>query len=115
MSKLITELASRVEAQMRAMVRTLQRPDAELRSVFHGPPLHYMQLVLERLASEGGLELELADAAEVPKERSLSTAYVQKRCRRCGRSRSDDMAERAIDRIRMADPREPLASLRRFT
>ncbi|MCC7054223.1 MAG: hypothetical protein IT355_13235 [Gemmatimonadaceae bacterium] len=65
MSKLIAELASRVEAQMRAMVRTLQRPDAELRSVFHGPPVHYMQLVLERLASEDGLQLELADGTPV--------------------------------------------------
>ena len=58
------------------------------------------------------MELELACTAQMPKERSLAAAHVQQHRRRSDRSRSDEMAEGAIDRFRMAAFGKAAAGLR---
>src|SRR5690242_7156911 len=50
---------------MKDSIKGLLSGEAELRSVFNGPPIRYLRLVLDRLTSEGGIDAELATGERV--------------------------------------------------
>ncbi|MCO4099655.1 MAG: hypothetical protein HEQ38_09705, partial [Gemmatimonas sp.] len=65
MSRLVDEIAAAVVQRIKEYVRSLKDRDAELRSVFHGPPVPYLREVLQKLAGSGGLEVELQSGESV--------------------------------------------------
>ncbi|HEX8362585.1 MAG TPA: hypothetical protein VF613_20865, partial [Longimicrobium sp.] len=65
MTRLVQEITSYIEDQMRAAARTLQGPGGALRSVFHGPPLPFLEPILERLTAGSGLAVTLGDSEDV--------------------------------------------------
>jgi len=65
MSRLVDEIVSVVAKRVRANARTLQNSDAELRTVFHGPPIPYLREVLQRLEVNGGIEVALQSGESV--------------------------------------------------
>jgi hypothetical protein len=65
MSRLVDEIAAAVGQRIKTYARTLKDEDAELRSVFHGPPVSYLREVLHKLAGSGGLEVELQNGDSV--------------------------------------------------
>lgn len=56
MHRLITEIATRVKADIQALVRNVQAPNVELRSVFHGPPPDLLRLVFDELVRDDFIE-----------------------------------------------------------
>ena len=64
MNKLVSEVAKHVRQRMRTVARTLPG-DQDLRTVFHGPPLRYLEPVLRLIQEEGGLEVELGNGDSV--------------------------------------------------
>ena len=76
MIKLVSEVAKHIQDRMRAIARSLPG-DQALRSVFHGPPLCYMEPVLHLIQKEGGLDVVLGNGDPVsipvllPVERTL--------------------------------------------
>jgi hypothetical protein len=62
---LVREIAGFIENRVRGAVRTLQDPGGELRSIFHGPPLEFLEPVLQCLTPTGGIEATLGDGSQV--------------------------------------------------
>ena len=65
MNRLVTEIAAFIEHRTRGIVGSLADSDAELRSVFHGPPILYLRAVLSQLSKKGGIECELRNGEKV--------------------------------------------------
>lgn len=61
MSRLVPELARRIRERMQASARDVNGASAELRSVFHGPPMEFLGVVFKDLVSGGGIEVEGGD------------------------------------------------------
>lgn len=59
MNRLVSEIVRRVRDTVQSAALNLQGPSAELRTVFHGPPLQYLRPVLEALVVDGGIEAQL--------------------------------------------------------
>lgn len=58
MSRLIAEIARAIRERMQASARDVNGANAELRSVFHGPPMEFLKPVFDDLVSTGGIEVE---------------------------------------------------------
>ncbi|MCE7888799.1 MAG: ATP-binding protein [Sorangiineae bacterium PRO1] len=65
MSRLVGEVTAAVEERIRTYARSLRDGDAELRSVFHGPPVPYLRAVLKQFADRGGIEVVLQNGESV--------------------------------------------------
>src|SRR5687768_7399686 len=59
MNRLVAELAQRVKEAVQASASNIQGRNAELRCVFHGPPMNFLRLVFDSLVAQGGLEARL--------------------------------------------------------
>lgn len=59
MERLIEEIAAYISEHVKGAVANLQRADGEIRTVFHGPPMEFLEPVFERLVTDGGIEAEL--------------------------------------------------------
>ena len=64
MNKLVAEVSKHIQDRMQGVARSLPG-DQALRTVFHGPPLRYLQRVLDVIQGEGGLEVELGNGDSV--------------------------------------------------
>ncbi len=58
MKLLVASIAKTVRERTIAKVRSLPTLTAELRTVFHGPPLEFLQPVFHELTKEGGIKVE---------------------------------------------------------
>lgn len=65
MSRLVSEIVKRVEDAVQSSAMNLQGSSAELRTVFHGPPLHYLRPVFDALIVDGGIEARLPSGERV--------------------------------------------------
>jgi DNA phosphorothioation-dependent restriction protein DptH len=65
LDRLIEEIARRIRAHVGAAATNLLRADGEIRSVFHGPPMEFLESVFERLVADGGIEVELGNGQPV--------------------------------------------------
>jgi hypothetical protein len=61
----VAEVAKFIEERTRNVARTLPDSTAELRSVFHGPPVKYLRAALTHLAGDNGIECEVADGGRI--------------------------------------------------
>lgn len=68
MQRLVQEIAGHIRSHVAAAVARLARPDGEMRTVFHGPPMEFLAPLFEVLTKEGGIEATLGngDAVTVP-------------------------------------------------
>ncbi|MFN8517764.1 MAG: hypothetical protein U0841_35355 [Chloroflexia bacterium] len=65
MSRIVAELVQAIEEQVRSLAFSLPDEDAELRRVFHGPPIEYLREVFERLTEDGGIDCVLGNGQRV--------------------------------------------------
>ena len=65
MSRLVSEIVKRLKDAVQSSAMNLQGSSAELRTVFHGPPLQYMLKVFEALVASGGIEARLPSGERV--------------------------------------------------
>jgi len=65
MNRLVAEVTRRVKDRVQGAVRNLKGTAPELRSVFHGPPLQFLQRVFEQLSEDGGIECQLPSGLSV--------------------------------------------------
>ena len=65
MSRLIAELVQAIEEQVRSLALSLPDGEAELRRVFHGPPIEYLREAFERLTEDGGIDCVLGNGERV--------------------------------------------------
>ena len=65
MSRLIAELVQSIEEQVRSLALSLPDGEAELRRVFHGPPIEYLREAFERLTEDGGIDCVLGNGERV--------------------------------------------------
>jgi DNA phosphorothioation-dependent restriction protein DptH len=63
--RLIEEIARHIREHVGFAAANLLRADGEIRSVFHGPPMEFLELVFERLVADGGIEVELGNGQPV--------------------------------------------------
>lgn len=65
MNKLVTEISDRIVHRVRNATRNLKGASAEMRSVFHGPPLDLLDRVFVTLTEHGGIEADTQDGVSV--------------------------------------------------
>jgi DNA phosphorothioation-dependent restriction protein DptH len=58
MSRLVAEIARRIRERMQASSHDVNGEHAELRSVFHGPPMEFLRPIYEGLLKDGGIEVQ---------------------------------------------------------
>lgn len=61
MERIAQEIASQVIRRMKSVSSNLASQDAELRSIFHGPPEEILNQVFQILTAEGGIDASYAD------------------------------------------------------
>jgi DNA phosphorothioation-dependent restriction protein DptH len=62
---MIEDIASYIRWHVRAAVANLQRADGEIRTVFHGPPMEFLEPVFNILAEDGGIDAVLGNGQPV--------------------------------------------------
>lgn len=59
MNRLVTEIVKQVRDSVQALATSMRGPSAEIRTVFHGPPLHFLRPVFDAIVASGGLDAHL--------------------------------------------------------
>ena len=65
MSALVSQIAKIIRERVTARVRALHDGSSEWRSVFHGPPLEFLQPVFQELLKDDGVKVELPDGKTI--------------------------------------------------
>ena len=65
MNPLVLQIAMAVRERTATKVRSLPGTAAELRTVFHGPPIEFLELVFQELVKDGGVKVEAANGQSV--------------------------------------------------